>query len=374
MPLSLPYLLLVIGLVAIGMVGAIALVKAQRAQRDQKNLRRLLQEQERAAAEQSRMLAALRMEWQAKATATSAQMEQLAQRCKSSGDLNYARGEHLRYEQSKLTYLPLHHPERIRLTQLLDRRMKPIREQLERVLFPHHEPLSELDWMYKLKTKKFPYSLTDEEGMILFKLVADQKFTEGYEIATAFGFSSFFLGLAFQQNGGRLVSVDAYIEESQEDYLYDPALARAHAEQLQRLMLAGSNEELPAGLRFALNGAKTLGIDGCTSYRVGFSPDGVPALLQGRTLDFAFIDGGHFGDQPLRDVEAVAPFLHPERFLLVFHDTHCDAVARGVHHAAQLTGGRIDSIHTRNRLATVSRGIPPAAMQACRELVSRQPG
>ena len=374
MPPSFSILLLVVVLIVIGLTAAVALEKSLRTRREQKLQQRLLQEQARTAAEHSNSLASLRLELQAQASAMRSQLEQMEQLCKTSANENYARGEHLRYEQVKLACLPLHHPERIRLSHFLDSRLAPIREQLERVLFPHHEPLSELDWMYKLKTRKFPYSLTDEEGLILFKLVTDQKFTEGYEIATAFGYSSFFLGLAFQQNGGRLVSVDAYIEESQEHYLYDPAQARAHAEHLQQLMQTGRNEALPEGLRFALAGAKTLEIDGCTSYRVGFSPDGVPALLQGRTIDFAFIDGGHFGEQPLRDVDAVLPFLPSERFLLVFHDTQCDAVSRGVHYAAQQTGGRIDSSHTRNRLATVSRGIPPEALQACRDIVSRQQG
>lgn len=118
-------------------------------------------------------------------------------------------------------------------------------------------------------------------------------------------------------------------------------------------MQTGRNECFPRACGLPWQGQKRWESTAAPPIGWDSAPTGVPALLQGRTIDFAFIDGGHFGEQPLRDVDAVLPFLPSERFLLVFHDTQCDAVSRGVHYAVQQTGGRIDSIHTRNRLATV---------------------
>jgi hypothetical protein len=290
------------------------------------------------------------------------------------GYIDYVNGrvEHLNFELGKMACLPLNHPRRQELVDEVIVKMLPIQSQLDRVLFPGHEPLGDLDWMHKLKHKKFPYSLTDEEGLILYKLVTDLGLRNGYEIATAFGYSSFYLGLAFKKNGGRLVSMDAYVEESEEDFIYDEATAKKRAEMFGALRRNGEVDKLPEGLKFALFGAKELGIEGSVRYEIGFSPISVPALLQGETLDFAFIDGGHFGEQPCLDVDAVVPYMNLDRCIMMFHDTQCEAVAKGVFHAAQRVGGDIHSINTRNRLVVVSRNIDLRIIQECRDIIARQ--
>lgn len=251
-------------------------------------------------------------------------------------------------------------------------RLSPIHAELDRVLFPDHEPLDDLDWMHKLKNRKFPYSITDEEGLVLYDLVTRLGLKRGYEVATAFGYSSFYLGMAFRANQGSLVSMDAYVEEDQQDFIYDEATARRHAAGHQKTLADGRLADLPEGLRFAMAGARTLGLEGTVRYEVGFSPMDVPSVLAGAQLDFAFIDGSHFGEAPCADVDAVLPFLDKDRCLLVFHDTHCEAVAKAVFHAAGALGGEIHSLSTRNRLVMVSRNIDPKAIHECREILARQ--
>ncbi|MEY3837112.1 MAG: hypothetical protein RL304_94 [Verrucomicrobiota bacterium] len=280
--------------------------------------------------------------------------------------------ENLRFEQQRMAFLPQGHPRRRSLVAELSPALAPIQADLERVLFPGHEPMDDLDWMHKLKTRKFPYSITDEEGLVLYDLVTRLGLTRGYEIATAFGYSSFYLGLAFRKNRGSLVSVDAYVEEEQQDFIYDEAAARRHAAGHQKTLADGRLADLPEGLRFAMAGARTLGLEGTVRYEVGFSPMDVPALLVGTQVDFAFIDGSHFGEAPCADVDAVLPHLNLDRCVLVFHDTHCEAVAKAVFHAAERLGGDVHSLNTRNRLVVVSRNVDPDMIRGCRDIISRQ--
>lgn len=280
--------------------------------------------------------------------------------------------DNLRFEQQRMAFLPQGHPRRRSLVAELSPALAPIQAELERVLFPGHEPMDDLDWMHKLRTRKFPYSITDEEGLVLYDLVTRLGCTRGYEIATAFGYSSFYLGLAFRKNQGSLVSVDAYVEEDQQDFIYDEATARRHAAAYQAARDTGRPEGLPEGLRFALAGARTLDLTETVRYEIGFSPIDVPVLLQGHRVDFAFIDGSHFGEAPCADVDAIFPHLNLDRCVLVFHDTHCEAVAKAVFHAAEKLGGEIHSLNTRNRLVVVSRNFDLETIRACRDIISRQ--
>ena len=280
--------------------------------------------------------------------------------------------DHLRVEAQNLAMLPNWHPTRVMLAEELRPRLVPVTDQLDPVLFPNQLPMDELDWMYKLPDRKFPYSLTFEEGMMMHYLVASHGFKSGYEIATAFGFSSFFIATAMEKTGGHLISADAYIEEEKEDFLYDHASTQAHVETLRKLQAEDDRERLPRGLQFAMEGAAAIGIESVVDYRIACSPEGVADLLGPRTLDFAFIDGGHFGEQPVLDVKSVLPFLDADRFLMMFHDTQCEAVAKAVHFAAESTGTRPFSIHTRNRIVAVGKGLDEQVLQTCRSMTVRQ--
>ena len=125
-------------------------------------------------------------------------------------------------------------------------------------------------------------------------------------------------------------------------------------------------------MRFALEGARRLDLEATVRYEIGFSPMDVPAVLSGTRLDFAFIDGSHFGDAPCADVDAVLPHLDTGRCVLIFHDAHSEAVAKAVFYAAEKIGGDINSLNTRNRLIVVSRGFDPALIRECRSIISRQ--
>ena len=268
--------------------------------------------------------------------------------------------------------LPRLHPVRAKLSEELRPRMVVVTDLLGPVLFPNQVALDELDWMYKLPEKKFPYSATFEEGMIIKYIIEHYRLKSGFEIATAFGFSSFFAGIGFQQTGGRLISVDAYIEEELEDFLYSREQVQAHLAHLRELISQGAEDATPRGLAFAQAGRQALGLGAIIGYEIGSSPHDVPSILGDRKLDYAFIDGGHFGDQPLEDVNAVVPHLNLERFVMLFHDTMVVSVAQAVHAAAEITGGTITTIATRNRLVAVHCGVDTAGFDTCNAMTLRR--
>ena len=87
--------------------------------------------------------------------------------------------EHLFGETQNLATLPGCHPTREELTSELHPRLQPIMDRLAAVLFPNQIALDEYDWMYRLKQRKFPYSLTFEEGLVVHFLVAANELQSG---------------------------------------------------------------------------------------------------------------------------------------------------------------------------------------------------
>jgi len=191
-------------------------------------------------------------------------------------------------------------------------------ERVQELLELAHKPrmIGSINRSWKLKTKKFPHSCTDEEGLMLYFTIVENDFKSGFEIATAFGYSTAYLGLAFQKTGGKCISLDCYIEEFKEDYLYNESELISASEKIRSEIDIG---KLPVGLDTAKSSAKRLGVENVIDFKVGLSPNDVPKVIGERKIDFAFIDGGHFGDQPTKDFLAVLPYLS-DKCAVLFHD------------------------------------------------------
>lgn len=194
------------------------------------------------------------------------------------------------------------------------------------------------DRAWRLPSREAPISLTDEEGRALYHAIVARGLRCGYEVATGFGLSSLWAGAALAVTGGDLVSIDCYQEETTQDYAAPPA--------------AGVVWE-PRGLVFAMTWRDRLKLP--VRYAIGRSPDDVSAVLAGRRLDFALIDGYHFGPQPLIDTLAVLPYLGP-RGTLAFHDCQAPAVAQALEAARQRTGGTVRALPTRHALTLIDWG------------------
>ena len=231
-------------------------------------------------------------------------------------------------------------------------KMEGVQELLELA----HKPrmIGSINRSWKLKTKKFPYSCTDEEGLMLYFTIVENNFKSGFEIATAFGYSTAYLGLAFQKTGGKCISLDCYIEEFKEDFLYDESELISASEKI-RLEIESGN--LPVGLDMAKKIARRLGTENVTEFRVGLSPNNVPEVIGERKIDFAFIDGGHFGEQPTKDFLAVLPYLS-DKCAVLFHDNDGNPyVRKAVKEAENLLDSQAIAMHTRYSLTIVGRKL-----------------
>jgi predicted O-methyltransferase YrrM len=215
------------------------------------------------------------------------------------------------------------------------------------------DSLDDFDKSKKLKERNFPYSCTDEEGMILYEAVNTLKLKSGFEIATAFGYSSLFLGLAFGQNKGKLISLDCYVEEWKDSFLYDFEDLRLVTEEVKKEVALNN---LPIGLKYAQANRDKLGLQNNIDYQIGISPQDLPYIVKDK-IDFAFIDGGHFGDQPTKDFLGVYPQLN-EECIVFFHDNNNNPyVERAIKAAEEKFGTKHINYHTRYQLSVIGRNV-----------------
>ncbi|NDJ22514.1 hypothetical protein GS682_12900 [Nostoc sp. B(2019)] len=252
-------------------------------------------------------------------------------------------------------------------SELLLTQIKCVHTSLEKVESP--EAIDELDCSWKLKEKAFPYSCTDEEGLILNYVIAANQLKSGFEISTAFGFSSMYIGLALKQNGGQLVTMDCYVEEWKESFVYNPEEMESSVESSR---INALKNILPTGLRFAKESANKLGLSDVIRFEIGISPKDVATIVGDRKLDFVFIDGGHFGEQPLLDFLAIYPYLS-EKCAVFFHDNHSGTtVAQAVSEAENKLGTSAQKLLTRWNLTLVSRGLNKLSLATLDHLLIRK--
>lgn len=156
-------------------------------------------------------------------------------------------------------------------------------------------------------------SIQQTEFNYIRDIIVRYNLKRGLEIATAFGVSAVAQGLGFKQTGGKLVTIDAYIEEKSDDcYIYS-GTKRTFEDTL--------------GYKSARHLIDHFKLNDNVKLEVGWSPDDVKTLLEKNnhtSLDFVFLDGGHFEDQILKDFNAFIPFLE-EKNIIVLHDYFDDS-------------------------------------------------
>lgn len=166
----------------------------------------------------------------------------------------------------------------------------------------------------KLSNHYHPWSLRETEANIVYDLVLANNVKTAFEIATAFGISASVIGQALNQTGGKLVTMDAYIEEN-----FNHALGY----DINSKMVSNTEAD---GYNMAKKLVEVLGIGDNVSLEIGWSPDDTASIIEKNfgesKLDFAFIDGGHTHLQIEADVKSIFPYLADDCILL-FHD-HID--------------------------------------------------
>jgi predicted O-methyltransferase YrrM len=165
------------------------------------------------------------------------------------------------------------------------------------------------NWYVGMQGYDFPRSIYIDEFEYLKNLIIDYDLKNGYELATAFGMSAVAIGLGFKETGGQLVTMDAYIEESEDtmkEYRWDGPMFRTDA----------------MGFKSANFLVEHFRLKNHVNVEIGYSPNDVGRVLSQNLkskLDFVFIDAGHFPEQLIKDLDAVLPFLADE-YVIALHD------------------------------------------------------
>lgn len=234
--------------------------------------------------------------------------------------------------------------------------------------FPHDNPRPQ-DHSWLIPGKASPGSMTDEEGMIIYELIRLNGFTSGFELCTGFGYSSVFAALALRENSGKLKTLDCYVEEWKESWLYNRNELTEAITRVQAMIQQGKN---PEGLALAKRFAHELKLSDSIEFHLGVSPEDVPIVIGSEKIDYVLIDGGHDGDQPLQDWLAVKPFI-ADRCAIVFHDSHqwATPVKKAIQATEDYLGVPAVHLNTRWALSIVGRNLNPSTLPALHALCIR---
>ena len=172
----------------------------------------------------------------------------------------------------------------------------------------------------KMTNHAFPYSIKEEEFEFLRNLIVENNLQRGYECATAFGISSTALGLGFKETGGKIVTMDAYIEEK----MGNPGSYQNKEREVY---------DKSDGYKSVKYLIEHFGLENTLFPEIGWSPDDTETCVRkhiSEPLDFVFIDAGHFPEQMIKDIDAFIPLLG-EKYVLAFHDVYNHSFSDKVH-------------------------------------------
>lgn len=170
----------------------------------------------------------------------------------------------------------------------------------------------------KMKDQWHPFSIKVREFEFIKNFVINNDLRLGYEVATAFGISATAAGLGFAETGGRLVTMDAYIEEQ-----YGECGAYAHKGK----EVYGTDSK---GWRSMQNLIKYFALEDHVFPKIGWSPDDALEKineeidLSSNKLDYAFIDGLHTEGQVIKDTQVIEPYIDRNHFAIFYHDLFLD--------------------------------------------------
>ena len=154
----------------------------------------------------------------------------------------------------------------------------------------------------------FPLSIRYDEFEFLKNLIIKYNLKSGFELATAFGVSTVALGIGFKKTGGKLVTMDSYVEERQEVYTQDYEDVSVNYES--------------DGFKSVNYLIEYFRLKNVVNPQIGWSPNDVKEVISNHsnnTFDFLFLDGGHTPEQVIQDLYAIRPFMEKE-CVIVLHD------------------------------------------------------
>lgn len=161
----------------------------------------------------------------------------------------------------------------------------------------------------KFKHVPFPWSIKKGEFDYMKDYIVQNNLKCGYEMATGCGISTLAIGLGFKETNGKLMTMDAYIEEAQayNDSTPKTVFKESIAYKTIDYML------------------QTFDLENIVSQVAGWSPDDVSSKLtevfdvEKEKIDFVFIDACHTDKAVIQDFEAILPYVS-SNCTFFFHD------------------------------------------------------
>lgn len=175
-----------------------------------------------------------------------------------------------------------------------------------------YEFANEPNFSLKMTSHENPWSLKLSEFLFLKNFIIKNDITKVYEVATAFGISTLALGLGLKETNGKLVTMDAYIEETVNS-------AGGYIGTKQTF----SDSD---GFKSVINLINHFDLKNTVFPFVGWSPDDTSHTINNifnEDLEMFFIDAGHWDDALIQDINSIIPHLNKEKIIVFIHDTHC---------------------------------------------------
>lgn len=162
------------------------------------------------------------------------------------------------------------------------------------------------DISLKFKKHNFPWSITQKEYNFLNSIILNNNLKKGLDLCTGIGISALAAAMAMKQTSGKLITIDAYVEEYYNHFTYESKKIIYDSDGYKNISFFRKKFELENYL----------------IPEIGWSPDDVPSLIEKNfdsPLDYIFIDGGHTEEQLLKDISCILPYTSEKTFWL-FHD------------------------------------------------------
>lgn len=177
------------------------------------------------------------------------------------------------------------------------------------VKYVHYTPMFKGYSHLGLSTSHHPWSIKQIEAQYINSFIKKHNLKAGFEVATGTGVSAFAAATAFRETGGKLITMDAYIEEHRSDSM-------AYAGESRQLYRESNGYKMISFLKETY--------DLPLEIEVGWSPDDTSTVVEKYldSVDYVFIDALHTDEAVLKDLKAIEPYVNKDKYAIFLHDTH----------------------------------------------------
>jgi len=164
---------------------------------------------------------------------------------------------------------------------------------------------------------RLPHSISEAEFNLMRDFIVDNNLKTGFDLATGTGVSAIAFGFGFKQTGGKLLSIDSYIEEATQ---YQDGIGFSGDIDST---LSGIRAHQPYQNNLAI--MSLFGLNNVTLEK-GVSPHDCEHYIEKHKLypiDFVFFDCPKSAEDFHRDATYIKKYLNQDKYAIFWHDTHC---------------------------------------------------